>query len=743
MEKNFFDELENDIISKENKIEQKNESKATFKIEEYLNSFSSNKIKTDELNLNNKETPDSNKENNDNKIDFDEPNLFIKRLNTAQNITYKNNNQNNNSKKLFEDIFNTNEEEKRLEEDLFNSLKGNNNSIKLSKTLKIQTIFIDDDKKDSYVDDLKNASQKQKEENKNVSDQILLNKINDEKNNLINIEILKLMKYIESDNIEYLMDDIKKSIIIINNKYEECFNLYIEMINKSKGNIIKINEFFNWIDTTLKTFFETKNSVLFLKFSEFIYNKISDLLEISVTNTCKLIDLYYNDTNEYKKEIIKKLDKYPEIQLKYLNKYIEEFDTEKKDYEDEISEYLTKKIKLLIILNHKEQVIHMFKNYPFLCNSNNINEFINLFQKNNVNNALIYILQNQNQNEEAFNLAIKEVNNYFDDILYLLNQSSFNENKFNILLEKYNYYLNIALNICYSYEKKQKKKNEKNEEENEEEKEDEKEDEKDNNEEKQKNFELWIKLFKCLYDNFKKFFPDYSKNKNNEKTIHYYILNQSLNKNKLEILRKITDVVAINNVIEIFIEKINGIEIKEFNEILQELMINYNKMLYIMKIGLETLNNTIFFGLNNIIKMLKKGYNFSLNFCSLCGKDIRENGLDNIYLFTCHHHYHKRCCTYIDEKYICYICAKKESYYGVYNDNLNIENKISDSDNNNYKEDKEKITEKKYELIERQRKINKINLNKLKEMKKKHNDLFKLMINFKKGQLNTYENFYN
>ena len=724
--KNFFDELESDIISKENKIEKKIESKTSLEIDELLN-----------ININNNQTPDSNKEKNNNKIEFNESDFIIKRLNTTQNITHNNNNnnQNKNPKILFEDIFNSNDEEKKLEEDLFNSLKGNNNSIKTSKSLKIQTIFIENDKKDSYVDDLKNASQKLKEENKNVSDQILLKKIKDEENNLINIEILKLMKYIESDNIEYLMDDIKESIITIKDKYDECFNLYKEMINKSKGNIIKINEFFNWIETTFKTFFESKNFILFTNFSSFIFKNISDLLEISETKTCKLIDLYFNDTNDKKEEIIKKLDKFPELQLKYLNNYIELFNTEEEDYENKISEYLTKKIKLLIILNHKEQVIQIFMNYPFLCNLINNIEYINLFQKNNVNNALIYLLYNQNKNDEAFNLAIKEVNNNFDDILYLLNQSSFNENKFNILLEKYNYYLNFALNICYSYEKKKKEKNiEENEEEDEKE---------DDNEEKSKNLILWINLFKCLYDNFKKFLPDYSKNKNNEKTIHYYILNQSLNKNKLEILRKITDVETINNVIEIFIEKIKGIEIKEFNEILQELMINYNKMLYIMKIGLETLNNTIFIGLNNIIKILKKGYNFSLNFCSLCGKDIRENGLDNIYLFTCHHHYHKRCCINKDEKYICYICEKKESYFSVYEDNFNIENKISDSDNNNHKEEKDKLLEKKIELIERQKKINKINLNKLKDMKKKHNELFKLMINFKKGQLNSSENFYN
>ena len=102
--KNFFDELESDIISKENKIEKKIESKTSLEIDELLN-----------ININNNQTPDSNKEkNNNNKIEFNESDFIIKRLNTTQNITHNNNNnnQNKNPKILFEDIFNSNDEEK-------------------------------------------------------------------------------------------------------------------------------------------------------------------------------------------------------------------------------------------------------------------------------------------------------------------------------------------------------------------------------------------------------------------------------------------------------------------------------------------------------------------------------------------------------------------------------------------------------------------------------------------------------
>ena len=736
MEKNFFDKLENDIISNENKNEEKTETKTAFNLDEYLDSVTSNnnkikKTKTNEINNSNNEILDNNKEKKNNILDFNESNFNFKKLKSSQ-ITYKTNNQN--PKKLFEDIFN-NEEEKKLEEDLYNSLKGKN-SIKTSKTLKIKNIFIENDKNSEFfVDDLKKASQKQKEENKNVSDNILLKKINDEENNLINIEILKLMKYIESDNIDYLINEIKESIIRINENYNECYVLYKEMIYKSKGNKTKINEFFNWIELTFKTFLESSNVELFSNFSSFFYNNISELLEISETYTSKIIDLYYNDTDEKKEKIIKELDNYPELQLKYLNNYIEIYNMKENIDEEYISDFLEKKIKLLIVLNHKEQVIHVFNDYPFLCNFINNEEYINLFKKNNIGDVAIHLLLKQEKNEEAFSFSLNEVNKYFNDILYLLNESSFNENKFNIFLEKYNYYLNFALNICSSYEKKDEENNVDNPIEI-----------KKKEEEKEKNFNLWINLFQCLYENFKKFLPYYSQNKNNEKTIHYYILNESLNKNKSAILRKITDVQTINNVIEIFVDKIKGIEIKEFHEILQELMNNYNKMMYIMKIGLETLNNTIFFGLNNIIKILKKGYNFSLNFCSFCGKDIRENGLENIYLFTCHHHYHQRCCAFENEKYICYICAKKESYFSVFNENnFNIENKnYNDIFNTNKEEEKEKKNlEKKIEFTEKQKKIKKINLNKLKEMKKKHNDLIKLMINFKKGNNSFDENFYN
>ena len=433
-------------------------------------------------------------------------------------------------------------------------------------------------------------------------------------NEMFNKGDYKQILYSIKDN---LFDVIKLFLMEKIENYKECLKIYIDK---------KDNEIFIWIHKIIN---KLKNdSQLYEELLEGIKDNIFSLISMS------LKEFYYLSRQIFKnikKEVIDRLEKDKNIQLKYIELIVQSLIRKEYDFDnntEEIKNILILHIDLLCQLNLYEKIVPALKSYslyPF-------EECLSLCEKAKAHKACIYLYLKEGSIQKAFDLSISNLEKNFKIVLENVNKE-FNDEENKNILDKYNNSFLDSINICEI--------NEKNIE------------------------ELWFKLLDILYK-FENESINLVKNvKDNKMKKKYDEIYQNIIQNIKDLTETMCSFLSIKTVLQVVTHKNKISEFKEYKELIIKLLKYYNNSKDILFEVKNLFTSFIFQSQHTFQDYIVKG-NLLKEKCDKCNKEFIG---ENIFLFNCKHIFHKECMivknTELGKERICPICQEN------YNENEN------------------------------------------------------------------------
>ena len=506
--------------------------------------------------------------------------------------------------------------------------------------------------------------------------------------------IIEQAKNIDFDNkdIEDLLDISKSTtyyeitLLLLNllNKFEESLEFQIDCKGFDKSNI------FDWINNTLNEIKKldkkpkNKGVDFEIKFKKKLLEKLKDLVKINQIKTSELIDIYFNDQME---TVIQQFEGNPELQFQYVEKYLENYEKRGIEQVDEFKNIISKKIQLLVKLEHKGEVLKLLKQYTFVCNKN----MLDFCFDNKLIDCYIYINYKIGNVEKGVDTVIDALKKNLDYILNNINNSNNSKNRRKFiywLIDKNNRYLDLGIEACQLIS---------------------------NNSEIMESF--WEKILNGLYDmrntfnNFELIGESTIDKENDIKKI-----NEMIEENIQNVLIAMSEYVTIPVLMDIVTMKCKDASMKEFTGIITQLFNSQRVLEVICNSAKILIKHDVFNKMDKYYYLYHiKGRNFEPKKCNYCGRIIKN---EKIVLFGCNHYYHVQCCAQEKNSYVCYICKNKEIEESI----TYIENnmKLPINQEIEYNETHQNENDIKNKKIEEENANRKYNIEILKKMKKHH-----------------------
>ena len=458
-----------------------------------------------------------------------------------------------------------------------------------------------------------------------------------------------------------IFDEVKLFLLNETKQYQKCLELFIEP--KSYIND-KINRLFKWIHETykkLKNNDKGKN-----EFKKCIISNITTIANINIDDfDLMLKEIFPEDT----KVILEKLlseDK--QICLKYVEILVKAINNEEESYDDNgiinkdnanISFILILHIKLLCELKKNNEILKALKKnhlYPY-------EECKNLCINYNVYDSIIYLYQINGDLSNAVNICLGRIDDTFRNLI-----SDIDNNKVTNNLEidenywkNIKYYLDKGIDVCQ-------------------------------NSRHESDDDIWFNILSKLFQWEKtlgEYLQKYNDNKLKKSLIEY--IQSIVIKNIKDLMERMCSYVSIKKIIDVVSERNKNAGIKEFRELILNILYNYNNQANIFTSTRNLLSNSIFENEALFQALNFEGELLDINKCDGCKKEFNKNFMnkEKILIFNCKHNFHKYCT--IKEKTehgiedICPICRASEIQKAIFKGKSLIKKQtvILDNDNNN------------------------------------------------------------
>ena len=469
-----------------------------------------------------------------------------------------------------------------------------------------------------------------------------INKLEDQHLNMKMIDFLN-DKEIFSDTdynkilgsiVDNTFDEVKLFLYNQIEAYSDCINFYLD--EKSNLND-KINRLFKWIEQKRE---ELKNTDKYKEFIEAIKKYLLIMAKTSINDFFELTrKIFWNQ----RMEIFEYLSEDKKIQLNYVELLIQSIfkvDEENENIinieeEDEelIKNILSKHILLLCELKLFDKIVPALKSNSFYP----LDQCLKYCIDANAYDACIYLYVKAKAISTAYTLSNLYLNETFNKLIKNINNEN-NPEQQKELIKDFEKYLNDIKYICES----------------------------ENNLKQAENF--WFKLLQQIYsyetqsgELITKFNTDIDR-RNASKD-----LNENFVKDIKELLEKMCSYVSIKRIIEVLTEKKKNAEFKEFKELLNKILRNYDNLSNIFISARRLLTNLVFENESSFQVLNSRGELLSIEKCDKCQKIFNKN-LNNtkekVLVFLCNHTFHRNCVKSQKTKFgvepICPICSELE-----------------------------------------------------------------------------------
>lgn len=425
------------------------------------------------------------------------------------------------------------------------------------------------------------------------------------------------------------LDPVKLFLYKKSNSYRQCLELFLNPDSKLENKVENLFEFINESLTNL----QKKNDSQFTTFKNEIMIRIVDIGNMSPEHLSTLVDTWFDKD---KKQIINQLEKDPRLQLQYVELEVDKINANLKENENNIegsedmAPLLKLHIQLLCILQQYDKILpSLQKNslYP-------IDEVLSLCNTHKVVDAAIYLYQVKGSPEEGLKLAISILDENFTMVTKNLKDKDFNnENHFILLLDDFSANIKQCIQIC-----------EKND---------------------QKYDDLWFNLLNKLYLYFGIINPQ---DKASESLLKQHMnlfkdIEFKLSREIKNLLEKMCSFVSIKKIMDNVTENYKNAGIKEFKEILTQMLGNYNNLTKIYQSAKELLCNSVLFNEKDLIKNNVRGNEFEIEKCDECNKYFEKVKRipEKILVFSCGHLCHDKCAAIENDwDTVCSVCRRNE-----------------------------------------------------------------------------------
>ena len=523
--------------------------------------------------------------------------------------------------------------------------------------------------------------------------------------------LLSYQDFFENDldeifQLEGLKNHNKLSVYLYEygRKYNELFEIKLEEYRNKNPKISKedsLNEFFNWINDTLKLTSQLdkkkSNKNYHSNFKNNLKTHFPILLEISVEYLYNLIEKWFN---EDLKDICFSLNS-NELKCAYLDKYLSVQNSQEqkdKDYDD----YLMMRLELSIKYNNKEDILKMAETNRYLWD----NKFLQYFIKNEVYDAAIFISQKRDNIENCIKLTAAQINKIFDKIKKIL-LGHINNIAIIIRLDEIKKYLDLGLNSCASWTEKNKNYN---------------------ISEVKNTWLIPLDLINGFKNEINKMIKENDSkkmNKSEELDITLKKIEQNLLENIEYILSRMNDYIPLSFIVDVLCDKFKDSKFKDYSKMFQRMFVSTRRIEDIFRAVYNLWSDSVSNASKIYLGEIKKGLYSDVSECNYCKIPINENiGLESAIYFNCGHSYHTLCCPIEKGKYACYICRMNDLEESMYTNIPNLvfrkkENVIKNETDKNKKKSIEKIKKdnKRSKLLDKLKKINKKKYDKLEHFK--------------------------
>ena len=427
-------------------------------------------------------------------------------------------------------------------------------------------------------------------------------------------------KNILSSIIDNIFDELKLFLLEKMGNYKGYITLFLNSNNNIKNDKLDI---YTWINQKLNN--TKKDSQQYKELIEGIQDNCFSLINIS------LEEFYYLSRQIFqnlRKEVIDKLEKDKNIQLKYIELIIQSLIKKEYDFDqetDEIKKILILHIKTLCDLKKYDKIVPAFQ----LCSLYPFDECLSCCEKAKADEACIYLYIKEGSIEKGFELSISNLDDAFNRIVEDINNAKENKELFNT----FNKYLLNARSICENNDKNME--------------------------------DLWFKLLDILYK-----YENKATNlaKNNENDVQKKKLSDELYQKIIEDIKYLTEkmcsYVSIKRILEVVTNKNKISGFIEYKHLIMKLLAIYSNSSDILFSVKRLLNSLIFQSEHAFQNYNLKGDTLK-DKCDKCNKQFRT---DKIFIFNCKHIFHKECIniqlTELGREALCPFCM-----------DINIENK--------------------------------------------------------------------
>ena len=507
---------------------------------------------------------------------------------------------------------------------------------------------------------------------------LLINKVLENyKNKIDKKELNKIL--ILADKNEFPFVCIK--ILNLLNENIKCLDVYLDKKNNIKNKEEKIFEFIN--DFMNKA--EKEEKKMYIKD---LIERADNLVELSVG---KFLDLNLKWLNNSQSLVLEKLSSNNEIKLKYIEQYINYYNDNNIDKDQEkinikgedFYKFLIIHIETLCKMDKKKDILSFLKKENAYIN----NDILKICLNNKVFDAAIYILMKQENFTEALELCKKEITSDLDYLVQKYIKDTI-INKYELFSE-HDEIIDKCCVICEKESEQLPKKERKR---------------------------IWFDILEFLY----------------KKIESINLKEKKVNKDLSDITKKISEDINIfilkmypytdmKSLLEEIFKKSQMTEFSGFNNILYRFV----KEQIIFKNIFNDVKSLLDFSISDNYQKKNKyniqGTSYILEKCDFCHKIFNDN--DDVLLLKCGHisHKTKNCCININNKYNCKICYIKELKESV--GSIKEENSIKIELIDNY------IENNKNDIIEN---INKKDINKNNNLKDKIEQLKLIEAKFNK-----------
>ena len=414
-----------------------------------------------------------------------------------------------------------------------------------------------------------------------------------------------------------VFDEVSLFILNKNKKYLKCLELFI----KPKSNINnRVQRLFKWLSDAHKSLAFNEKGMN--DFKKEIRSKLCDIAEININKFDEIVKEIFE--GQRKMVLEKLISKNKKLALKYiellLSKYKKTMEREQEiDFcsQEFVYFFLVQHIKLLCEFKKDDEVLTAIQHknviYPF-------KETLDLCKEYKMYDAIIYLYEVNGEPLHGVEQCLERLNINFQEFINDIKQNQdLNEQKIN---EKYVYinrkYVNRGMQVC------------------------------ENNSESIED-EIWFKLLNKLYEFDIKLKEQLEQYKNNTQIINLieYFHNQIIQDIK-DTMEKLCSFIGITKILNIVSEQNKNAGLKEFKELIMDILFNYGRQTKIFEVSKKLLENLIFQSEKTFNKMNKEASILDTQRCDKCRNFFKDkSNTDSLVIFKCRHLVH-------------YNCAKKE-----------------------------------------------------------------------------------